>query len=87
MDDITGLGSEFESVVDALVESGRYPSREDLLREGVRLVQDREAKLARFEAEIAVSIAQADRGEVVDLDVAFDKVRASIRSAADDRAA
>ena len=87
MDDISSLRSEFESAMDALVESGRYPSREDVLREGVRLVQDREARLARFEAKIAKSIASADRGDVVDLDVAFDQVRASIRSVADGRAA
>ena len=82
MDDIAGIGIEFETVMDSLVESGRYLWRDDVLREGVRLVQDREAKLARFEAKIANSIAQADQGEVVDLDVAFDQVLAKLRSRA-----
>lgn len=82
MDDISSLGSEFESAMDALVESGRYPSREDVLREGVRLVQDRDARLARLEAKIAKSIASADRGDVVDLDEAFDRVLAKLRKKA-----
>ena len=86
MDDISRLGSEFESAMDALVESGRYSSREDVLREGVRLVRDREARLARFESELAPSIRSADCGDVIDLSVAFDQVRASIRSVADGRA-
>lgn len=87
MDDISSLGSEFDSVMDALVGSGRYSSREEVLREGVRLVQDRDARLARFEAEIAPSIRSADRGDVVELEAAFDQVRASIRNVADGRAA
>lgn len=42
-----------EAILNDLVEGGRYPIREDVLREGVRLVQDREARLARIDAAVS----------------------------------
>jgi antitoxin ParD1/3/4 len=38
------LGSNLESYVTSLVTSGRYHSKSEVLREGVRLVQEREAR-------------------------------------------
>ena len=40
------LGETLESVMNELVASGRYHSKSEVLREGVRLVQEREARLA-----------------------------------------
>lgn len=48
MDDISSPSSEFDDAMDALVESGRYRSRQEVLREGVRLVQDRAPRLADY---------------------------------------
>jgi antitoxin ParD1/3/4 len=39
------LGPTLEQVVTDLVENGRYNSKSEVLREGVRLVQEREARL------------------------------------------
>ena len=39
------LGAVLEKVVNDLVEKGRYNSKSEVLREGVRLVQEREARL------------------------------------------
>lgn len=39
------LGEQLEKVVDGLVREGRYNSKSEVLREGVRLVQEREAQL------------------------------------------
>lgn len=39
------LGEVLEKVVNDLVENGRYNSKSEVLREGVRLVQEREARL------------------------------------------
>ena len=38
------LGAVLEKVVNDLVENGRYNSKSEVLREGVRLVQEREAR-------------------------------------------
>lgn len=46
------LGEKLEATVDRLVREGRYGSRSEVLRAGVRLVQEHEAALARFESEI-----------------------------------
>lgn len=40
------LGAKLDEYVDRLVKDGRYGSRSEVLREGVRLVQEREAKWA-----------------------------------------
>lgn len=39
------LGAVLEKVVNDLVENGRYNSKSEVLREGVRLVQERESRL------------------------------------------
>ena len=66
------LGKVLEAYIDDLVENGRYGSRSEVLREGVRLVQDREVKLAGFDARIRKAIAFADDGRAMSLDEAFD---------------
>jgi antitoxin ParD1/3/4 len=67
------LGKPLEEFVENLVKSGRYRSRSEVLREGIRLVQEREAKLAHFKAEIQKGIDSADRGELFDADDVFDE--------------
>lgn len=56
------LGERLESYVSNLVESGRYQSRSEVLREGVRLVEEREKRLATLDAALARGIADADAG-------------------------
>ena len=73
------LGEQLEAFIDEAVSKGRYGSRSEVLREGVRLVQEREAKWARFEQEMHTAIAQADAGETIPLDEAFDRVLANLR--------
>ncbi|MGX5805116.1 type II toxin-antitoxin system ParD family antitoxin [Bradyrhizobium sp. Arg314] len=56
------LGKQLESYIQQLVETGRYGSKSEVLREGVRLIQDRETKLAALDASIMRGIADADAG-------------------------
>ena len=62
------LGSQLENFVDELVKGGRYNSRSEILREGVRLIHEREARLAALDASIARGVADAEAGRVHDLD-------------------
>ncbi|MEM0899187.1 MAG: type II toxin-antitoxin system ParD family antitoxin [Pseudomonadota bacterium] len=72
------LGKPLEEFVENLVKSGRYGSKSEVLREGIRLVQEREAKLAEFHALIQEGIDAADRGELYDLDEVFDELLGEI---------
>ncbi|MFK5143388.1 type II toxin-antitoxin system ParD family antitoxin, partial [Klebsiella pneumoniae] len=56
------LGPKLEEFVASLVATGRYNSKSEVLREGVRLIQDREARLAAYDAAILEGVRQADAG-------------------------
>lgn len=58
------LGEKLEAVVNDLVANGRYNSKSEVLREGVRLVQEREAALARLYAAVDRGLADADAGRM-----------------------
>src|SRR4051812_21745596 len=62
------LGSKLEKFVANLIKSGRYNSKSEVLREGVRLIQERETRLAALDASIARGIADADAGRVTPAD-------------------
>ncbi|MBB6505950.1 antitoxin ParD1/3/4 [Sphingomonas endophytica] len=66
------LGDRLESYVDKLVEKGRYGSRSEVLREGVRLVHEREAWLEMVQAQVNEGLADVDAGRVISLDQAAD---------------
>ncbi|MET1112860.1 MAG: type II toxin-antitoxin system ParD family antitoxin [Allosphingosinicella sp.] len=68
------LGEQLEAFITQAVKNGRYGSRSEVLREGVRLVQEREAKWARFEAEIQKGIDDADAGRTEDADIVFKRL-------------
>ena len=56
------LGDKLETYVADLVKTGRYNSRSEVLREGVRLVEEREKRLVALDAAIARGLADADAG-------------------------
>ncbi|MEH3102352.1 MAG: type II toxin-antitoxin system ParD family antitoxin [Sphingomonas phyllosphaerae] len=66
------LGDRLESYVDELVEKGRYGSRSEVLREGVRLVHEREAWLEMVQAQVDEGLADVGAGRVTSLDQVFD---------------
>jgi antitoxin ParD1/3/4 len=73
------LGPQLERLVVKLVKSGRYNSRSEILREGVRLVQEREAKLGALDAAIARGIADAEAGRVKPPSRVFDRLESRYR--------
>jgi antitoxin ParD1/3/4 len=68
------LGAHLERYVNELVTKGRYNSKSEVLREGVRLVQEREAKLAALDAALARGIADAEAGRLRPADEVFDRL-------------
>jgi antitoxin ParD1/3/4 len=72
------LGPQLEQFVSRLVASGRYNSKSEVLREGLRLVQEREARLAALDAAIARGVADAEAGRMVPAQQGFDQLRRSV---------
>jgi antitoxin ParD1/3/4 len=77
------LGKQLEAVVTQLVETGRYGSKSEVLREGVRLVQDREARLAALDGSIARGLTDADAARTKPAEEVFDRLEAKYRAMVD----
>ncbi len=52
------IGERWEGYVEALLKTGRYASASEVIREGLRLVEEREAKLAALRETIDAAIAE-----------------------------
>ena len=77
------LGPTFDEFVAELLGSGLYQSQSEILREGLRLLKEREdlkqVRLAGIRKEIALGADQADRGHLVDGPRTFARLRARRR--------
>ena len=73
------LTPELEQLIHEKVETGLYLSASEVVREALRLLQERDnfqaMKYAELRREIHVGIDQADRGELVDGPEVFRKLR------------
>jgi antitoxin ParD1/3/4 len=72
------LGTYFEAFVQAQLASGRYGNASEVLRDALRLMEEREKRLAALDAGIERGIADADAGRVHDLDDVFDELEAEL---------
>ena len=52
------VGERWEGYVDSVVKAGRYGSASEVVREGLRLVEERESKLQALRNTISASIAE-----------------------------
>ena len=82
MDGYQKLDTESETFVDALVESGRFASRDEVLRESLLQMKRREARLAKFDAEIRKGIDDIEAGRTHSVDDVFDRLTKKYRAAA-----
>jgi antitoxin ParD1/3/4 len=76
------LGKQLEALVAKLVESGRYNSKSEVLREGVRLIEEREARLAALDAAIARGLADAEAGRTKPVEEVFARLDRKYRAMA-----
>jgi antitoxin ParD1/3/4 len=82
------IGKHFEGVIEGLIEGGRYSTASEVIREGLRIVEEREerrkAKLEALRAEIQKGI---DSGPAEEIDVAefFKTIKARGRQQLADR--
>jgi antitoxin ParD1/3/4 len=76
------LGKTLEEFVTKLVATGRYHSKNEVLREGVRLIQERETRLAALDASIARGVADADAGRIKSTSEVFDRLESKLKAKA-----
>lgn len=73
------LTPELEELVQKKVESGRYSSASEVIRAGLRLLEQedevRETRLAAMRAQVQEGIEQAERGELDDGEEAVARVK------------
>ncbi|QLF72058.1 type II toxin-antitoxin system ParD family antitoxin (plasmid) [Peteryoungia desertarenae] len=79
------LGPKLENYVSELVSTGRYNSRSEVLREGVRLVEEREKRLAALDAAISRGLADADAGRVKPIEQVGKRLSAKYQNMAEER--
>ncbi len=68
------LGPELEAIVLNLIESGKYSSRTQVLRESEELKGWREAQLRAFDASIERGLAEIAAGGGVPVELAFKRL-------------
>jgi antitoxin ParD1/3/4 len=73
------LGTRLEEILDTLVASGRYNSKSEVLREGVRLVEEREKRLQALDRMLDAGLADAEAGRLVAGDDVFAELWARYR--------
>ena len=74
------IGKHFEELIESLIESGRYSTASEIMRDGLRLIEEREerrkAKLEALRAEIQKGIDSGPAEEVGDM---FGRIKAEGR--------
>ena len=78
------LTPELEQLIADRVRSGRYHSASEVVREALRLLEDRDElrqlRLAELRQRVAAGLESLDRGEGLDGEAAFDELDAGLGS-------
>ena len=62
------LTPQLEAMVQKKVKTGAYQTASEVIREGLRLLKERDEELAWVRKEVAKGEAEIARGEYIDLD-------------------
>ncbi len=71
------IGERWENFVERIVKEGRYGSVSEVVREGLRLVEEREAKLKVLRDEINAAIESGGDNNADDIDAMIDDLAAA----------
>jgi antitoxin ParD1/3/4 len=70
------LGPHFEAFVKAQLNSGRYGNASEVLRDALRLMEEREKRFAALDKAISEGIADIEAGRFQDAEEVFDALEA-----------
>ena len=80
------LSRQLQEFIEKKVRTGRYQTASEVVREGLRLIEDRDTQralqLRRLREDIKVGLDQVDKGQVAPLDVKKIKTEGRKRLAA-----
>jgi antitoxin ParD1/3/4 len=74
------LTPELAAFVERQVASGRYRSASEVVRQGLRELQDREEWKAEVRAKIEEAVKSVEAGRVVDGEEVMDRMEARLRA-------
>lgn len=70
------LGAHFESLMDDLIRSGRYNSKSEILRDGLRVIEERESRLKAELDALKVAVTEGiNSGPSIPADQVFDELK------------
>jgi antitoxin ParD1/3/4 len=75
------VGDRWEAFIDAAVKNGRYASASEVVREGLRLVEEREAKLQSLRDTLNAAIAAGGENTLEDLARVLDATGKELKKA------
>jgi antitoxin ParD1/3/4 len=79
------LGTIFDQFVADLLKTGHYQSQSEILREGLRLLKEREElkqlRLAEMRKAIAIGTEEAREGKLIDGEAVFAEIRTKSQEA------
>ena len=71
------LGDHFNSFITGQIQSGRFNTVSEVVREALRTLEERETKLTLLRRELAIGEQQASDGEFVE-DFSYDSLMAEL---------
>ena len=69
------LGERFEAFIDQQVKSGRYNNASEVVRDGLRILEDLELVRQKRVEEIRQLLAEAEGDDLIPADQVFDELR------------
>lgn len=72
------IGERWEEFVSEVVKNGRYGSASEVVREGLRLVEEREAKLRALRETVQAAIDEGGSLSDDDIDAAIEEEHAKL---------
>jgi antitoxin ParD1/3/4 len=79
------LGQHFEAFIKAQLATGRYTDASEVIRDALRLMEERERRLGAIDAAIARGIADIKAGRTNDADAVFQELEAHYTEMARER--
>lgn len=70
------LGQHYEDFVQFQLDSGRYASASEVVRAGLRLLEERDERLRLLDRALALGLEDANAGRVLAAEKVFDELEA-----------